>query len=179
MSDDLEVIRRVLAGEGECFRDLVERYQRPLFRLVRNLLPDPNDCADVAQEVFLAAYTSLGGYDPRRAAFSTWLFTIARNKCWNALKKKRPHLPGNLPERIDARTPEGVLAEEELFRQLDAALAALPPEQRTAFVLSEIQGLSHEEIGRIEGVKLGTVKSRLSRARDRLRSLFQRTVEQP
>jgi RNA polymerase sigma-70 factor (ECF subfamily) len=66
-----------------------------------------------------------------------------------------------------------------LFWQLDAALAALPMEQQTAFVLAEIQGLSHEEISRIEGVKVGTVKSRISRARDKLRSLFQRTAELP
>jgi RNA polymerase sigma-70 factor (ECF subfamily) len=179
MSDDLAVIKRVIEGDVESFRLLVQRYERPLFCLVRNLLPGPQDCDDIGQEVFLAAYRNLAAYDPRRSAFSTWLFTIARHKCWNALKKKKPVALPEVPEAADLRTPEGEAAGEELYRQLDAALDALPFEQKTAFVLAEIQGLSHEEIGRIEGVKPGTVKSRLSRARDKLRVLLRRTVEFP
>jgi RNA polymerase sigma-70 factor (ECF subfamily) len=179
MTDDLVVIERVLAGDIESFRLLVQRYQRPLFVMVHNLIPDRAECEDLAQEVFLAAYTHLRSYNPRRSAFSTWLFTIARNKCFNALKKRRPLALKKLPEEADRRTPDLALAEAELCRQLDAALAALPFEQQTAFVLAEIQGLSHEEIGRIEGVKVGTVKSRISRAKEKLRSLFQRTAELP
>jgi RNA polymerase sigma-70 factor (ECF subfamily) len=179
MSDDLTAIKRVIDGDVESFRLLVHRYEKPLFRLVRNLLPNAHDCEDIAQEVFLAAYRNLAAYDPRRSAFATWLFTIARNKCWNVLRKKRPVVLAEVPERADPRTPEREAVGEELFRQLDAALAALPFEQRTAFVLAEIQELSQEEIAQIEGVRLGTVKSRLSRARDKLRVFFQRTVELP
>jgi RNA polymerase sigma-70 factor (ECF subfamily) len=177
MDDDLQVIGRVLAGDVDSFRLLVRRYEGPVFRLARNLLPDPGDAADMAQEVFLAAYQHLASYDPRRSAFATWLLTIARNKCYGALKKRRPVARADLPEEADLRTPDRQAAEEELSRQLDAALAALPFEQQTAFVLAEIQGLSHEEIGHIEGVPVGTVKSRLSRAKEKLRSLLRRTVE--
>jgi RNA polymerase sigma-70 factor (ECF subfamily) len=169
---EAELIQRILDGDLPLFRLLVRRYEGPLFCLVRNLLPDVQEGEDLAQEVFLTVYRNLADFDPCRGAFSTWLFTIARNKCWNALQKKRPRILAELPEQADNRTPEAEAAREELFRRLDAALAELPFEQRTAFVLAEIQGLSLEEIRSIEGVRLGTIKSRLSRARERLRSLL-------
>jgi RNA polymerase sigma-70 factor (ECF subfamily) len=86
---------------------------------------------------------------------------------------------GDLPEGAELRTPDAELAGAEWFRQLDEALAALPFEQKTAFVLAEIQGLPHEEVARIEGVRPGTVKSRVSRAREKLRARLRPTAEQP
>jgi RNA polymerase sigma-70 factor (ECF subfamily) len=176
VNEDLEVIRRILSGDTEAFRLLVVRYQRPLFGFIRNLVPGP-DGEDIAQDVFLAAFANLAFFDPARAGFSTWLFTIARNRCLAALKKRRPVLCGRLPERADNRSPEAEASAEEWFRRLDAALEQLPFEQRTTFVLAEMQGFAHEEIARIEGVSVGTVKSRLSRARDKLRSLLPRPAE--
>jgi len=176
--DDQAVIARVLAGDTEAFRVLVARYQQPLFGFIGNMVGNRQECEDLAQEVFLAAYVHLRRYDPRRSAFSTWLYTIARNRCLNAWKRRRPVVRAALPEPSDARTPELTLAEKELFQRLDAELDALPPEQKTTFVLTELEELSHEEVARIEGVKVGTVKSRLSRARDKLRAVFARIVEQ-
>jgi len=170
MSDDDAVIQRVLRGDGAAFRVLVERHQDRLFGFLRRFLPGAADCEDVAQDVFLAAYRNLASYRPAAAQFSTWLLTIARNRCLNVLAKRRPAVCAIPPEPIDARTPEAALAEAEFFRQLDTALAALPLEQRTAFVLAELQGLALEEVARIEGVPLGTVKSRVARARDKLRA---------
>jgi RNA polymerase sigma-70 factor (ECF subfamily) len=179
MSDDLDAIRQVLGGDMESFRVLVLRYQQPVFGFVRDLVRDAQEAEDIAQEVFLAAYTHLRSYDARQGSFATWLFTIARNKCWNALKKRRPEVGRLLPEGADHRTPDVIAAADELFHRLDAALEALPFEQKNAFVLAEIQGLTLEEIARIERVRLGTVKSRLSRAKDKLRTVFRPTVEQP
>lgn len=178
MNDDLRVIQKVLAGDVDAFRLLVERYQGVLFSLVGNLVRDRGEGDDIVQETFLAAYLHLGAYDPRQSKFSTWLLTIARNKCLNRLKKRRPLAMETLPPRIDPRNPADGLMEAELFDQLDRALAALPFEQRSAFVLSEIEGLSHEEICRIEAAPLGTIKSRISRAKEKLRSLIPRTSEQ-
>jgi RNA polymerase sigma-70 factor (ECF subfamily) len=177
--NDREAIRRILAGDVESFRFLVERYQRPLLCLIRNLTPRGADHESLGQDVFLAAYRNLTSFDPGRAAFSTWLFTIARNRCRNELSRRRPVVGTPLPERGDPRSPDQDAAEAELFRQLDDALNALPFEQRTAFVMAEFQGLTYEEISTIEGVGLGTVKSRISRARDKLRSLLRHTAEQP
>jgi RNA polymerase sigma-70 factor, ECF subfamily len=172
MDDDLDAIQRVLADDVESFRQLVERYQRPLLTLVRNLTSPNTDHEGVGQEVFLAAFRSLGSFDARRSAFSTWLFTIARNRCRNELARRRPVVGAELPEVVDLRSPERAASEAELFRQLDAALDALPFEQRSAFVLAHMQGLSYEEVGQIEGVGVGTVKSRIARAREKLRSLL-------
>jgi RNA polymerase sigma-70 factor (ECF subfamily) len=176
MSDDSEAIRRVLDGDIASFRVLVERYEARLFGLLRSLLPVAADCEDVAQEVFLAAYLNLASYRPGTARFSTWLFTIARNKCLNLLQKRRPITLAKLPEPLVERTPEDAHSQEEFFRQLDAALAELPFEQKTAFVFAELQGLTYEEIARLEGVSVGTVKSRIGRARAKLRCQLKATA---
>jgi RNA polymerase sigma-70 factor (ECF subfamily) len=177
--NDVEVIRRIRAGDVESFRFLVERYQRPLFSLIRNLTAATVDHESIAQDVFLAAYRNLASFDPSRAAFSTWLFTIGRNCCRNEVSRRRPVVREAIPEGIDPRSPDRDAAEAELFRQLDAALESLPFEQRTAFVLAELQGLTYEEISKIERVGLGTVKSRISRAREKLRALLPNPAEQP
>ena len=177
MNDDLDAIQRVLADDIESFRRLVERYQRPLLTLVRNLTSRDTDHEGVAQEVFLAAFRGLASFDQKRSAFSTWLFTIARNRCRNELARRRPVAGVELPEPVDLRSPEREASEAELFRQLDTALDALPFEQRCAFVLAHLQGLSYEEIGRIEGVGVGTVKSRIARAREKLRNLLRQVAE--
>lgn len=177
MNEDLDAIRQVLAGDVESFRCLVERYQRPLWTLVRNLTPSDTDYEGVAQEVFLAVFRRLAWFDPKRSAFSTWLFTIARNRCRNEIARRRPVASAALPEVVDPRSPERAASEAELYRQLDAALDALPFEQRSAFVLAELQGLTYDEVGRIEGVGLGTVKSRIARAREKLRCLLRHAAE--
>jgi RNA polymerase sigma-70 factor, ECF subfamily len=172
MDDDFQTIRRVLAGDVDSFRFLVERHKGPLFALVSNLVQDATDRDDIAQETFVAAYLHLASYDPERGKFVTWLLTIARNKCFDAIKQRRPLAMENLPPAIEPRSPADRLLETELFSQFDRALAALPFEQKTAFILSEFEGLSLEEISQVEDVPLGTVKSRISRAREKLRSIF-------
>jgi RNA polymerase sigma-70 factor (ECF subfamily) len=145
--------------------------------LIRNLTPPGADHEGVAQDVFLAVFRSLGSFDPRQSAFSTWLFTIARNRCRNELARRLPVAAAELPDVIDPRSPESAATEAELLRQLDKALATLPFEQSSAFVLSQLQGLSYEEVGRIENVSVGTVKSRIARAREKLRDLLPKIAE--
>ena len=113
MNDDLDAIRRVLAADVESFRRLVERYQRPLLTLIRNLTPPDTDHEGVGQEVFLAAFRSLASFDPKRSAFSTWLFTIARNRCRNELARRRPVVDTLLPDVVDLRSPVRAASETE------------------------------------------------------------------
>jgi RNA polymerase sigma-70 factor, ECF subfamily len=172
MNDDLRTIQRVLEGEIDAYRLLVEKYQQPLFAMIRNILSPPADCEDIAQETFLAAFLHLGSYDARESKFSTWLFTIARNQCFNKAKKLKPLSMDSLDPCVASGHPAEQLIEAEFAAALDRAMNALPFEQKTAFVLAEIQGLPLDEISRIEGVPLGTVKSRISRAKEKLRSCF-------
>ena len=118
MNDELETIRRVLAADVESFRPLVERYQRPLLTLIRNLTPPDTDHEGVGQEVFLAAFRSLASFDPNRSAFSTWLFTIARSRCRNELAPPAAGRGSPTAGRSSiCGRPSGRPSEAELFRR--------------------------------------------------------------
>ena len=171
--DDCEIIAAVLEGDSASFRLLVDRHAGLVFSFVRNLIRQPADAEDLCQETFVAAYRHLASFDPRIARFSTWLLSIARNSCLTHLRRREtrpcdvPQVPSQEPG------PDARACRAELWRALDAALDDLPLPQRTAFVLSEIEQLSYAEIAVIESVEVGTVKSRVSRARERLRSLLE------
>ncbi len=169
MNDDERIISQVLSGDTAAYRLLVSRHERSVFGFVTNLVRNGADVDDISQEVFVAAFTHLDSFDPKRAKFSTWLLTIARNRCCNFLKR-RLLTTGDVGELVsDALPPETEAVARETWNQLDAALDRLSIEQRAAFVLAEIQELPLAEIAAIEGVPLGTVKSRLSRAKENLR----------
>ena len=168
MPEDSEIVKHVLNGDVDSFRILVERYQRPVFSMIRRLMSDGCRCEEVSQDVFVAAFQKLSTFDPARSQFSTWLFTIARNMSINALKKKLPLPMAELPETPVSRNPSHDLSDKEIFTQLDQALKALPGKLQRAFVLAEFEQMAYEEIARIEGARLGTIKSRINRARARI-----------
>jgi RNA polymerase sigma-70 factor (ECF subfamily) len=170
MTEEIGIIKAVLEGDTESFRLLVQRYQKPVVRMIANFINDRHICEDVAQEVFLAAYKKLPSFDPARSSFSTWLFTIARNKSINVGKKRRIPSTGNPPEEPDFSEPVDTLIRDELFVELDKALKSLSPGHRRALVLAEFENLPYEQIAQIEGVRIGTIKSRINRAKHRLRS---------
>ncbi|MEK6233479.1 MAG: sigma-70 family RNA polymerase sigma factor [Planctomycetales bacterium] len=172
MNDEAAVIAKVKQGEADAFRELVDRHGDRLFCFIRNLVADAHQAEDLAQETFLAAYRNIGVFYTRQGKFSTWLLTIARNKCFTALKRRRTVSLSAESDPADARTPEKELVQDEFFARLDSVLAELPFVQKTAFILAEIQDLSYEEISRVEQVKIGTVKSRVARAREKLRKEF-------
>jgi RNA polymerase sigma-70 factor (ECF subfamily) len=168
MTQETQVIYQVLQGDIESFRLIVERYERPIVRMIRNIINNRDACEDIAQDVFFTAYRKLASFDPARSNFSTWLFTIAKNKSINVMRKKRPLTISELPQNSDPHNPSDELAERELFDKLDAGLEALPSVQKRAFILAEFEELSYEEIAQIEGVRIGTIKSRINRAKKKL-----------
>ncbi len=168
MTQETKVIRHVLHGDIESFRFIVERYENPIARMIRNITNNRESCEDIAQDVFFAAYRKLASFDPARSKFSTWLFTIARNTSINAMRKKRPLSMSELPQNSDTHNPSDELAEKEFFDKLDAGLETLPSAQKRAFVLAEFEELSYEDIAQIEGVRTGTIKSRINRAKKKL-----------
>jgi RNA polymerase sigma-70 factor (ECF subfamily) len=165
---EMEIIARVQAGHAGDFGELVRRYQGPLFRIVGNLV-ERSMVEDLVQDIFLTVYASIGDFDTRRGTFRSWIYRIARNHALNARKKKREKLMDEMPDLADARTPCQALLTKEVFACMDRALNGLKFRDRVIFVLAELEGLSYAEIAHIEKLALGTVKSRLSRIKNKLR----------
>lgn len=169
MIEEISIIRAVLDGDIDSFRLLVQRYKGPVIRMIKNIIDDHHICEDIAQDVFFTAYKKLSSFDSDRSSFSTWLFTIARNKSINAAKKRRVLSVSNLPEDPNSSIPVNNLEQQEFFDRLDQVLRTLPTKLKTAFVLAEFEKLPYEQIAQIEGVRISTIKSRINRAKKKLR----------
>ncbi|MBR8828266.1 MAG: sigma-70 family RNA polymerase sigma factor [Gomphosphaeria aponina SAG 52.96 = DSM 107014] len=172
--------------ERAAFAELLRRYHSHVDRVFYNLAPDWSERADLAQEVWIRVYRNIQRlHEPSK--FRGWLSRIATNLFYDELRKrKRVKSPlsldaprttndGEMSWEIadDAPSPDARLATREFYEQLLAALADLPETFKTTIVLREIEGMTYEEIAEITGVSLGTVKSRISRARSKLQSLLQ------
>ncbi len=165
-------LRRAQRGEPDACRAMVERYQRPVFALLARMLGTrgKGSVEDLAQETFLRAFHSLKSFDLTGAArLSTWLLTIASRLAIDELRRQGPPA-----EPIDDQLPDdqalNAFSRPALQRALVKAVGQLPPEQRAAFLLREAHGLSYDEISLALGLALGTVRSRLSRAKAALRA---------
>jgi RNA polymerase sigma-70 factor (ECF subfamily) len=175
--DDAELLRAHGAGDGHAFAQLYDRYDRPCFQYIRRMLGAAHaDAAeDLHQETWLAVSRNARVFDPDKASFRAWLFTIARNKVWDHFRRQKVAVMAHAEEEavIQAPDPGPTPLEEVLSRQLAqrlvAAVEALPLEQRGAFIMFSDVGLSLEEIARATGVAVETAKSRLRYARVALR----------
>jgi len=176
LASEHQIVVQVLAGKTSEFRKLVELHHRPVFRFARSLIGDEHEAEDITQEVFLAAYDNLASFNAQRATLRTWLFTITRNRCVNHLKRRRPVLDGEVIANTQRAASSDATEQNEFWSRLDEALDALPIEQKTAFVLAEIEGLAYAEIAQIEQTTLDTVKSRIHRAKQRLRTVMAPTL---
>ncbi len=172
MNDEL-LVRQILSGNIEAFRLLVLRYQRPMFRFLGLLGFTPTAAEDIAQESFLRAYRSLRNFDPARAQFSTWLFTIAKRLATNERQSLRWRVesPTNsFSEPVfEAKSPADVVQTAERLRRVHVALQALEEPMRSTFIFAQIEELGLEEIAALQDCAIGTVKSRIHRARELLR----------
>ena len=170
--DDEETIRRVLDGQTDCFAALVEKYQKKIVGTIYHMTRDHHLSEDLGQDVFLEVYRNLPSFNPARGSFSTWLYRIAQNKTLNAIKRKKPVFLSEIRETASATNAFHDVACEELHAEFDRILDRLPVKQRIAFVWAEIEQLSYQDIADIEGVSVGTVKSRINSARQQLRKAF-------
>ena len=176
-STDAQLVRRVQKGDKVAFDLLVLKYQHRIVNLVMRYVRDPDQALDITQEAFLKAYRALGRFRGE-SAFYTWLYRIAVNTAKNylAAQRRRPmdvELDLQDPEQFDLHaklretdTPEGVLMGRQLHETVARAIEALPDDLRTAIVLRELDGMSYEEIAQTMDCPVGTVRSRIFRARD-------------
>ncbi len=176
---DTELIIRCKDGDNWAFGQIILRYQDRIYNVCRHMIQDADDAQDAAQDVFMKAYSSLKNYRPE-ASFYTWLYRIAVNTCLDYRKKSRP-VPFEDESAIDNLPSEQPSAErlyeaKEAGGLVEIALRKLPGRLRAVIVLKEIEGLSYEEIADSLGTSVGTVKSRISRAREELRRLLEKKV---
>jgi RNA polymerase sigma-70 factor (ECF subfamily) len=179
--DDRQLIATCLAGRRDAFGELVTRYQARLYNAAIRLVDNPEDAADVVQDAFLNAYQSLHSFKGD-AEFFTWLYRIAFNAAISLKRKKRAAVS------LDAVRPEGgidpddpseyikpgaALQRSEEETQLQEAMIRLSHEHREVLILKDIEGMKYEDIAEILGVPIGTIRSRLHRARLELRELLE------
>jgi RNA polymerase sigma-70 factor (ECF subfamily) len=172
---DAELAGRVLAGSNAAARELVRRYERPVFNLIVRMVRDHAVAEDLAQDTFVKVFSRLSGYDPQYK-FASWIFRIAHNATIDYLRQPRPAMASldddeeKATRSLDSRTPSPFAAAErrELAAVLDAAVDRLRPEYRQVVVLRYQEELGYEEIADVLNLPLGTVKSYLHRARTEL-----------
>jgi RNA polymerase sigma-70 factor (ECF subfamily) len=186
---DRQLVERAQRGDKHAFELLVSKYQRRLVRLLARFVRDPSEVEDVAQEAFIKAYRALPSFRGD-SAFYTWLYRIGINTAKNylvAMRRRAPTTTGFDSEDAegfedggqlrDLNTPESVMMSKQIARTVSDTLEQLPEELREAITLREIEGLSYEDIATVMNCPIGTVRSRIFRAReaiaDRLRPLLE------
>ncbi|MFT0850696.1 RNA polymerase sigma factor RpoE [Achromobacter sp. F4_2707] len=179
---DAALVARVQRGDKRAFDLLVLKYQRKIMRLLSRMIRDPGDIEDVTQEAFIKAYRALPQFRGD-SAFYTWLYRIAINTArnWQAANNRRPVTSSiietgegetfdEIDNLTDISTPESVLASRQIAETVNAAMQSLPEDLRTAILLREIEGMSYEDIAESMGCPIGTVRSRIFRAREAIAS---------
>ena len=186
-STDHELVTFARSGSEKAYRELLDRYQRPVFSLVYRMVRDREQAEDLAQETFVKVFNHLENYNPKYK-FSSWIFKIASNLAIDTLRKKTPEtvsLDGSryaqTNEEIEStrisiassdENPEQLLESKELGQEIESAIGQLRAEYRTAILLRHVEGRPYEEIAEIMEIPLGTVKTYIHRARTELRDLL-------
>jgi RNA polymerase sigma-70 factor (ECF subfamily) len=184
--DEVQAIQAAQNGDLAAFNRLVMAYQGMAYNVAYRIVGDADAAADACQEAFLSAFKGIQKF--RGGSFKSWLLRIVTNACYDQLRYKgrRPansledvaENPDYSPKLVNGRErPEEHALRQELSGVIQAGIKTLPPDQRTVLVLSDIQGFAYQEIADITGISLGTVKSRLSRARTKLRDYLREYQE--
>jgi RNA polymerase sigma-70 factor (ECF subfamily) len=184
MPTDAELVASALRGSEDAFRDLVLRFERPVYSLILRMVHDSQTAEDLAQEVFVKAFRHLASYDPRRK-FASWLFKVAHNSTIDHLRRAQLDtvpLAGEQAEEgggllavladDSAESPAAAAERRDMARALERAIACLRPDYREAVVLRYVEGLAYQEICEALALPVGTVKTNLHRARKELADIM-------
>jgi len=184
--DDISLLDRFNNGDQSAFEIIVLKYQDRIYNLCRHMLGNIHDAEEAAQDTFIKAYRNLGKFAPK-ASLYTWLYRIAVNTCLDY--KKKPFFESlfktsdegaeYLVEQVsDEPSPERLYESKQTGYALQKSLKQLSPKLSVVIILKEIEGLSYEEVSEVLDISIGTVKSRISRAREELRELMKEIMEQ-
>jgi RNA polymerase sigma-70 factor (ECF subfamily) len=182
------LIESARKGDIDAFNTLVITYQHQVYNVAYRIMGDEAAAADATQEAFISAYKHMGSF--RGESFKSWIYRIVTNACYDELRRRKRKPTTSLEALVDESDteieydvpdgqagPEERMERREMAEVIQAGIQTLPEDQRAALVLSDVQGMSYEEIAAITGANLGTVKSRLSRARAKLRDYLLSTGE--
>ena len=185
-----DLIRRAKQGDMLAFEELILQHEKIVYNVALRMMNHSEDARDISQEVFLKAYRNLANFD-ERSAFSTWLYRITHNTCIDEMRKRKGKQSYSLEDELENEdgsmqrqiadegdTPEESLLREEQKSEILQALDTLSEEHKAAIILRDVKGLSYEEISEILELSLGTVKSRISRARNQLKTEILKMREQ-
>ena len=184
MQQDALLLRRAQNGDAQAFDELMTVHEKRIYALCLRMTGNREDALDCAQDAMLRVWRALGSYR-KQASFSTWVYRVATNTCLDYLRKKKTRPSVSLDAMEDDgfspsdASGDPVQQSEAAARKrtLAAGIASLPPDMRAALVLRDVQGFSYEEVSDILDTPLGTVKSRINRAREKLRSILFQNAE--
>jgi RNA polymerase sigma-70 factor (ECF subfamily) len=187
--DEERLIAAAQRGNLDAFNGLVLAYQDQVYNLAYRIMGDPASASDATQEAFISAYQHIEGFRGKYpSSFRSWLMRIVSNACYDELRRRKRHPTTSIEDfEIDEEAnpalvseiegPETSAEREEMARAIEAGIQMLPPDQRVTLVLADVQGFSYEEIAEATDAPLGTVKSRLARARGKLRDYLRNQGE--
>lgn len=179
---DQELAERHRYGDPEAFEEIYSRFGTMVYSLALRMTGKPEDAADLCQDIFLKIYRHLGSFRGR-SSLRTWVYRVAMNCCHSRFRRQRSWRSRLLADSVEvlqrvadeSRSPEEEAVAQSTVQLVSDALTRLPGVYRQAVVLRDIEGLSYEEIAEVLGIRVGTVRSRIARGRDRLRALLEET----
>ncbi|WHH59938.1 sigma-70 family RNA polymerase sigma factor [Petroclostridium sp. X23] len=184
MSQEKMMVQKCKGGDMAAFEQLIENYQKKVFNIAYRILGNPDDASDMAQEVFLKVYKSISNFK-EESSLSTWIYRIATNVCLDEVRKRKKAAVVSINSTIQLEDgeinvqmedegpgPDQLVEEKELREEVRKAIESLNDEHKVAIILRDINGFSYEEISNILQCSLGTVKSRINRARNALKNIL-------
>ena len=182
--NEQKLIERASGGDPSAFNQLMAMHEKRMYAVALRMFANREDAQDCLQEAMLRIYRAIGGFKGQ-SSFSTWVYRITMNTCLDELRRRKTRAATSLDTLLDSGwspadegdVPERHAVASEQRRVLDAAIAELPEDMRSAVVLRDVQGFSYDEISAMLEVNVGTIKSRISRGREKLRQILQENSE--
>lgn len=183
-SHEDKLISRAAAGDGAAFSELMTMHEKRMYAVALRMCANREDAQDCLQDAMLRVYRSIGGFKGQ-SSFSTWVYRITMNTCLDELRRRKTRSASSLDTMLEGgwsptdgeNGPEKQAVASEQRRVLNSAIADLPEDMRSAIVLRDVQGFSYEEIAEMLEVNIGTIKSRISRGREKLRQILRENAE--